>query len=179
MAGIDYGMGKTNIDSETGIRYGCISQHSVMPEVLDEMEFYYGEPDTQPECPYCGTEWSEPEDEVSGEVHDMPITWGDELTCPKCGEDFEVELPYFAEPISMYYDEPDIQVCSCLDSDLMITKSPYFTYADYCSPCVPGAGNLDAPCDDGVKCYCLGHDWFDDEAPYPVYRVDTGELVKE
>jgi hypothetical protein len=29
-AGIDYGMGQTNVNHETGIRYGVISQNSVM-----------------------------------------------------------------------------------------------------------------------------------------------------
>jgi hypothetical protein len=33
-------------------------------------------------------------------------------------------------------------------------------------------------CQRGVRTYCLGHDWFEDgKAPYPVYRVDNGELV--
>jgi len=28
-------------------------------------------------------------------------------------------------------------------------------------------------------CYCFGHDWFEDgKAPYPVYSVETGELVE-
>jgi len=31
---------------------------------------------------------------------------------------------------------------------------------------------------EGVKTYCLGADWFENErAPYPVYSVATGELV--
>lgn len=33
----------------------------------------------------------------------------------------------------------------CLDNDAFIIKSPYYTYAQFCSPCVPGAGNLDNP----------------------------------
>ena len=28
--GIDYGLGRSNIDKATGIRYGVISQHSVI-----------------------------------------------------------------------------------------------------------------------------------------------------
>ena len=49
-AGIDYGMGRTNIDPETGIRYGVISQHSIMPEAMEDMEPDYG----LPTCPECG-----------------------------------------------------------------------------------------------------------------------------
>jgi hypothetical protein len=61
----------------------------------------------------------------------------------------------------------------------MVLKSPYYTYANYCSPCVPGAGNLDDIVEGEVKTYCFGHDWFEEEkAPYPVYSVATGELIE-
>jgi hypothetical protein len=72
----------------------------------------------------------------------------------------------------------------------MLLRSPYYTYAQFCSPCVPGAGNLDAAVDiedtsvlqegiDGVKTYAFGHDWFEDgKAPYVVYRVDDGSIVE-
>jgi hypothetical protein len=36
-AGIDYGMGRTNIDSLTGIRYGVISSHSINPDALSDI----------------------------------------------------------------------------------------------------------------------------------------------
>lgn len=132
-AGIDYGMGCTNIDTATRIRFGVISQHSVGSALYDAQEFIY--PDN------------------AGE-YDEPIGWKI--------EDKEYEI----------YD--------CLDSDVMIVKSPYYTFARYCSPCVPGAGNLNSADPEGVKTYCLGHDWFEGgKAPYPVYRVDTNELVSE
>lgn len=35
--GIDYSNGTANIDRETGIRYGVISQNSVMPEAVDDI----------------------------------------------------------------------------------------------------------------------------------------------
>lgn len=130
-AGIDYGMGRTNIDTASGIRYGVISQHSVGSQLYDEQEFDY------------------PKD-------------ADEDT----------------EPIGWHIEDGEYAMTDCLDSDVMVLKSPYYTFACYCSPCVPGAGNLDSADPQGVKTYCLGHDWFEDgAAPYPVYRVDTNELV--
>ena len=36
--GIDYGNGQTNIDKETGIRYGVISPDSLCPEALDDIK---------------------------------------------------------------------------------------------------------------------------------------------
>ena len=39
--GIDYGLGKTNIDNSNGVRYGVISMHSIMPEAYAELEPVY------------------------------------------------------------------------------------------------------------------------------------------
>ena len=68
------------------------------------------------------------------------------------------------------------------DPDIFIIKSPYFTYAQYCSPCAPGAVYLMNPLSEKIdqnKGYCFGHDWFESgKAPYPVYDVKTGIEVK-
>ena len=42
-AGIDYGMGISNIDHETGIRFGVISQNSISYEALEDFEAEYPE----------------------------------------------------------------------------------------------------------------------------------------
>jgi len=69
------------------------------------------------------------------------------------------------------------------DPEIMITKSPYFTYAQFCSPCAPGAVYLmnwlpkSNPVENN-RGYCFGHDWFESgKVPYPVYSVKTGKLV--
>jgi len=114
-AGIDYGMGLSNIDNDTGIRYGVISMHEVSDAWCEESE--------------------------EGMVY----------ACPYCGEEIE-----------------DI------DTDIFITKSPYYTLCNFCSPCAPGAGYIMEQNKNGVKAYCFGHDWFDDgKAPYKVYNVKT------
>ena len=82
-----------------------------------------------------------------------------------------------------YYDDGETQAeQSADDVDIFVCKSPYFTYAQFCSPCAPGAGYLLNPLtepDPGNKAYCFGHDWFESgKAPYPVYSVETGELVR-
>lgn len=78
------------------------------------------------------------------------------------------------------------------DCDIFVECSPFFTYAEFCSPCAPGAVYLknpiipeNVPSDasgvdlDNNKGYCLGHAWFvDGKAPYPVYSVETGKLVE-
>ena len=85
------------------------------------------------------------------------------------GEDIEDDG---GEPIGWEYSGDGYELTDCLDSDIMVLKSPFYTHALFCSPCVPGAGDLDNATEDGVKAYCLGHDWFEDGvAPYPVYDV--------
>jgi hypothetical protein len=75
--------------------------------------------------------------------------------------------------------------------DLWIFKSDYYTYAQFCSPCAPGAVHLGSPLDiEGTlalsveikekfhqnRGYCLDHDWFEGGiAPYPVFSVATGK----
>ena len=65
----------------------------------------------------------------------------------------------------------------CLQNDWVVLESPFITRAQFCSPCVPGAGNLDSPCESGPITLCFGHDWFDHGvgAPYPV--VDGNEYI--
>lgn len=147
-AGIDYGMGTTNVDVKTGIRYGVISQHDVSQAWCDSSEPVYPEVETQ---------YDDDGNEIEPDDY-----------CDEC------------EPIGYEYSGDGYQLMDCLDSDIMILQSPFYTFARFCSPCVPGAGNLNDAGDEshGVMTYCLGHDWFEDQkAPYPVYSVETGKEV--
>lgn len=183
--GIDWSLGQANFDHETGIHYGVISRNSVMPECLDDVEYDYG----KPSCPKCGNDAYDlvdfgkqnPNFDENDEQWEHAKFDTDDYVCPDCHYIFGSDSAYSDEPLGFTYDQDGYQLTDCLDTDIFVLKSPYYTYAQYCSPCVPGAGNLDTPCDDGVKCYCLGHDWFDDGiAPYPVYRVsDDVQLVAE
>ena len=88
----------------------------------------------------------------------------------------------FAEPISFFFEDEEYYAECGEDGDIFVMKSPYFTYAQFCSPCAPGAVHLENPLsepDPNNKGFCLGHKWFEEEvAPYPVYSVKTGELVQ-
>jgi hypothetical protein len=172
-AGIDYGLGRTNIDTETGIRYGVISQHSVGQAWYDEAEADYG----SPTCPACGTDAVEYDVEKHGEYEkgDGGCT---DYACTHCEATIDSSNAFGDEPTGWYVDSDGYKLTDCLDSDIMIIKSPFYTFAMFCSPCVPGAGNLDSPAEDGAKTFCLGHEWFEDgKAPYSVYSVETNKLV--
>lgn len=177
-AGIDYGMGKINIDMETGIRYGVIGFNRVCQAWCDASEAEY----PPNECPRCGTEvnefadYEEDEDIPSHGKRNRPIE--DDYYCPNCKigfSDFDFDG---AEPISHNLDDEEYQAAQSQDSPyIMIFKSLFYTKSRYCSPCFPGAGDLDSPDEDGVPTYCFGPDWFDGPCPYPVWEVKTDKLV--
>jgi len=170
--GVDYGMGLSNIDRESGIRYGVISQNAVLEAWAESSEPWYGD---ESECGECGA------------MLDISSGFPDE--CPKCEADLSTNWDYM-EAVSYVYTG-DGYICeSDSQGDIFITKAPYYTHAQFCSPCAPGACHLgnplettDSELDNGRlsnnRCYCFGHDWFEDGvAPYPVYAVATGELVQ-
>jgi hypothetical protein len=173
--GLDYSLGKSNFDPETGIHFGVISCHSLNPDAIYEaQEMDYGEAT----CPVC----CNPTVEVTDAHADYPqyTTHGcTDHACETCEHTLDSSECFPDEAQGWHIDDGEYKVVDCLDSDAMILKSPYYTFAQFCSPCVPGAGSLDNPMPDGVKCYCFGHDWFDDgKAPYPVYSIETGTEVQ-
>lgn len=180
-AGIDYGMGASNVDRATGIRYGVIAQHSLCQEALSvSMEPDYGDP----HCPECSGEVLMADEVTRPDLWtrrmDRDGTHGCfDYACLKCRKGFDSSRCYSDEPVDWIVDgggEYDMQ--TCLDTDVMILKSPYYTHVQFCSPCVPGAGNLDSPMPNGVRTFCLGHDWFEGGvAPYPVYFVSDDSEV--
>lgn len=158
--GINYSP-TSNIDIKTQIRYGVICQHDVGQAWYEDSEPVYPE---HTYCLDCGT----------------IIQW-DCTLCPNCDLDNPADYQDI-DPISWVFQNDGYQISQDSESpDLFITESPFFTYAQFCSPCAPGAcyltNPLETPHPDN-KCYCLGHDWFDNgKAPYPVYCVKTGKEV--
>lgn len=143
---MDYGLGQTNIDHAAGIRYGVISQNSILQAWADNSEGVF--------------------------------------PCETCDCDGEDADYCAAEALHFEYTGDGYEMVTCLDTDVMVLKAPFYTFAPFCSPCVPGAGNLDDAArayerdpdtgdvhgwEDNAT-YCVGHDWFDDGvAPYPVF----------
>jgi len=163
--GIDYGHGKTNIDIQTGIRYGVIPYIDLIEWALNEFTPEYGEAF----CPECGGELLAESEESDNEY-----------TCSECAESFNDghELGYTDNPSNILDDH---EYTAALDEygDIFITESPYYTHAGLCSPCVPGAGHLRSIVEDGYKTFCFGNEWFKGgKAPYPVYSVKTNKLVE-
>lgn len=104
-----------------------------------------------------------------------------DYACEECEEkDPETdECVGACEPVAWVLDDGEYEaVQSCGDPDIFIIKSPYYTYAQFCSPCAPGACYLLNPIDEkhkDNKCYCFGEDWFDGPCPYPIWKVKEEE----
>lgn len=195
--GIDYsGPNATcNRDEATGIRYGIIPVQDLRDGggvFFESAEQDSGFPDEIIECPLCGN-W------IEGLTNPR---WGDPVYCSnqECEhftDTFFIEIPDCMECQGEFIKDDEYEMFTDESGDLWVTKSPYYTYAQFCSPCAPGACFLrNAPelpvevenledkrkmieSNGFTKAFCLGHDWFDsDKAPYPVFSVTTNELVK-
>lgn len=171
--GINYAgpFSHVNQDKDTGIRYGVISQHAIGQAWYDAAEADYGLCE-ESICPKC----------AANNVHDDE-KWGNDVTCPHCSEVYTLELLDYCEPLAFTVETEEITATCEQDSDIFILKSEYFTYAQFCSPCAPGACYLEnwleaSEDNKDNKAYCFGPDWFDEECPYPVYSVKTGERIK-
>lgn len=187
--GIDYSLGTANFDKETGIHFGVIGMNAegLTEWAWESMEADYGDPT----CPKCGNEvkdyadavLADDENPTEGKVLEESLENYNEHSCADyvclgCQIILDSDEVTGDEPVGHTLDEDGYMGFVDSNNDLMIVKSPYYTHAQFCSPCAPGAGHLENPCPDGPKTYCLGHDWFEgDKAPYPVYDVATGQLV--
>jgi hypothetical protein len=161
-AGIDYGMGQTNIDRKTGIRYGVVPQNDVLQAWADSSEPYMGNA-----CPFCGNE-----PKSGNDITSM-------ARCPSCHHSLNDGDFDDREPISFVYDADGYMAECGDDGDIFITKSPYYTLCSFCSPCAPGAGYVRNYNPEGVKAYCFGPDWYDDDdkPTFPIYKVSDNSIV--
>jgi hypothetical protein len=221
--GIDYGCGTTNINHETGIRYGVIPQNDVLQSWADASEADYG----QASCSECGNEAvpidavpfdlddcralrTEPDHTYSSRTHDIlripskyrkacggKTEWHDhgrDFACLHCARSFDSDDAYGEEPLGFYLDDSEYTAWGDSEGDIFVTKSPYYTYGPFCSPCAPGAVYIRDGGEAGAKAYCFAPDWFDywrddgvepagdydgdaTSCPYPVFRVADNVCV--
>lgn len=175
--GIDYSRGQSNFDRDTGIHYGIISLHSLDADILNYFEPYYGEPT----CPECG----KTAQEYDNEKH---LAWKSyrhdrcaDYACEYCERVLSSDHVYGDDPVGHDFADDNYHLYLNCQNDVWVFKSPFFTYAQFCSPCAPGAGHLNnqRSADSGApRTYCLDHSFFEGGiAPYDVYDVRTGELV--
>jgi hypothetical protein len=134
-----------------------------------------------PPCEHCGSTLKSYDNEKHSEYEGEGCA---DFACESCKKHFDNSDFFDCEPSGWKVEDSEYLLTDCLDSDIFVLKAPYYTFAPFCSPCVPGAGNLngaDMESDEsnGVKVYALGHDWFESGvAPYALWSVETGERVE-
>ncbi len=175
--GLDYsGPGSTvNRDTKTGIRYGIIAINSCGEWTWDELQNHGTDGD-----------FDEYREELSAKVRaavaealsDFPERFQKQVADAACEAAEEDCGDHYEQPgdnTRYHYEKDGYVLQTTSDGNIFVIKSPYVTNAQFCSPCVPGAGNLNSPCPDGPECYCLGEDWFDENnpCPYPVRKLEV------
>jgi hypothetical protein len=173
-----------NFNEELGIRYGVISPHSISSWSLDTI---YNE-GTDPYYEMGKDQLLQDLKEFC-ESHNINY---DHLNTDTFIDVYNDSYESDGSGIMDYSDkEYDLHV-SGGNFGIFVMKSPYYTYCRGCSPCAPGAGNLDSSFDpddheitEGYhRALCLGPEWFDKEEseyskkiPYRVFRVDNDQEV--
>ena len=174
-----------NYDEKTGIHYGVISPNSIRQETLSDLC------DKSIDTIY--------EESKKTLLSDLESFCDDHyLDFKNINEDSfidEFNQNYDNDNHGYEYEDKDYFLQISDDNfGIFVIKSPYYTFTKQCSPCAPGAGDLDNPIlldtieqkipnfynvfsqDNHVKAYCLPKEFFDSEyskIPYRYYRVDN------
>ena len=145
----------TNTNPETGIRYGYISANSLNSDLLQELLYSYGVDLSYNEA--ADNLFNEAMSDAKMQAADAGVIFDkeafqDEWECP----DIDIDEPIFAGTC----EGVNYQV-SWLGGaiNLFIFESPVTGYYDLCSPCVPGAVNLDNPNANGYLGYDVPAEW--------------------
>lgn len=176
-----------NFDEKTGIRYGVISPQSISSWSMDEIyqngtDPYYEnmkkEINDLVDEMISNTNWAISDDAIAG-IKDLIMD--------------DLNEGYENPDGAMDYSDNDYDLHVSGDNfGIFVMRSPYYTYCRDCSPCAPGAGDLDYPigvfpvngdlnltvdkesyeafliagdprCYRSGKTLCLGPEWFDTE----------------
>lgn len=208
-AGINYaGHTNANRDAQTLIRYGVIHSNAINPDAFSDIQ------DNGTDEDYAAFV-SEIKSRIRSAIESFMPSSRIEDNVESAFEAISDEIDYDSSgDCTRYsYNKDGYELQTMSDGDIFISKSKFFTYAQFCSPCAPGAcyllnpleheeftvtendviegnnvhpdtnerlpvGTYSAKPSNDNRAYCFGHDWFEDGvAPYPVYSVETGELV--
>lgn len=169
-----------NYDEKNGISYGVISPHAISPYALEDI-YQRG---TDPH-------YENTKEELLNDIKSLCDNYGlsfDNINCDSFIDEMNNNYESCGDGQCDYSDDEYIIHVSGDNFGIFVIKSPYYTYCRKCSPCAPGAGDLDAPLnideievlDMHDRAYCFGPEYFDakyHKIPYRVFRVDNDEEV--
>jgi hypothetical protein len=172
-SGIDYGMGKVNIDESTGIRYGVISASSLPDWFWETVESAGTDLDYEEAVE---TLRSEVKSAIRSALSDYSVTADYDALAQSVLDSIDVDYENTGDSTRYFYRSEDgtLEFNTTSDGLIFVTKSPVYALCSFCSPCAPGAGDLESA--GNVKTYCLPADWFDPlfPAPYACHDVTPG-----
>lgn len=147
----------TNINPETGIRYGCIYLNSLDP---DTAAWLWDNAENLSEA----EAYAELKSEIEVQVREG---------CPDLDEsEVEIEVEKRLDCAAQYIEieEPTLAgTCEGVRYEiswlggaplLWVLESPVISKAKLCSPCCPNAGDLNNLDDDGYECYGIPAGWY-------------------
>jgi len=163
--GIDYGRGITNIDTSNGIRFGVVACNALSPWIWDDLDPVFG----PPVCKDCQHEMDYESPDDSGR-----------FSCPECSTLTDEEDAYPHEPVGYEYKSETLVMHTAFDNtELFVTKSTHARCVKFCSPCAPGAGDIDSPDESGVWAYCPPPEWFGECPPTDIVTTEEAlEIMK-
>ena len=169
-----------NYDEKTGIAYGVISPNALNGDALNDIYQKGDDP-----------HYENAKDALLRDITALCDTHGINVS--------NIDTDPFIDEMSDHYESCGDGQCDYSDDEytlhvsgdgfgIFVLKSPYYTYCRKCSPCAPGAGDLNNPLDiEGIeildnydRAYCLDESFFDDDyakIPYRVFRVDNDQEV--
>lgn len=153
-----------NIDTLTGIHYGVISPHSVMPEALEDIYTHGKNLNYEVYLEQVKFELKGAlKDYLSDRRLDYAVEGAFDAIEQDLADDYQSEN-------DAYRYEQDGYILETSELGIYVIKSPYVTNAAHCSPCCPNAGDLDK--EGSIRSYCLGSEWFEDgETPYKIEKL--------
>jgi len=147
-----------NFNPETGIAYGVIACNTINSDLMDDLWYTHGTDLSYKAA--CEEERAnlcrELEDEWEGEMDEADFEDELEARLESACEHFQIEEP----TIEGECDGVQYHISWLGGAPLLwVFDSKYVGHYARCSPCVPGAGNLDEPAEDGVLCYDVPKTW--------------------
>ncbi len=156
--------GNSNVDTETGIHYGMISRQSLADWVLDsifqdgeDLHYQAARTDLIEQIELAVRDWYGPD--LDSAILDL---------ADACLENYE------SDGDDPRYLETEGIIVQTSELGVWVFESPLSRMAPVCSPCVPGAGDLDA--EDGntqVLTYTLPLDWLREDLREREQRLMT------
>lgn len=161
-SGIDYGRGQTNIDTDTGIRYGVISSNSLASHAWNEITSDGTDLDYDDAIDNLKSELSAA---IKSVLTDYSCSFDSEGIAESIIDDLDLNIESTGNCTRYQYSQNGLTFNVCSDGDIFVTESPFYALCSFCSPCAPGAGHLAT--EGSIRTYCLGPDWFDSDHPMP------------